>query len=166
MPRLPPDEMQRVYVALGRAMWHLQYVEEALNALLTVKHEIGGPGRATEEEARGKLTKRHRVTMGPSVKLARDSRLLAEEELDRLERLKSERDWVAHKVQRSVGDEILSPWGRLELVRRLNRITSESQSALSALIEEMRSFVGSAGHAVVIPERLNALLEADRASGA
>jgi hypothetical protein len=65
-----------------------------------------------------------------------------------------------------VGDDVLSPWGRLELVRRLDHITKDSQATLSALVDEMRRIVGNAGHEVVVPPRLDALLEADRASGA
>ena len=165
-PKLPPEELQRLYAALGRALWHLQCVEDALNVLLTVKHEIGGPGLVTETEARALLTKRRRTTMGPSVKLARQTQLISDEELERLERLKTERDWVAHKVQYSAGDSILSPWGRLDLLRRLNQITSESQATLSVLVDEMRRFVGSTGNDVVVPARLAAMIEADRASEA
>ena len=166
MPTLPPKELQRIYVALGRTLWHLQYVEDALHALVTVKLDIAGPGRFTEKEARAMLTKRLRSTMGPAVKIARDHQLLPIEYLDRLTHLKAERDWVVHKVQRTIGDEVLSPWGRLELIRRLDSITTEGQAVLSALVTEMQLFVGSTGHEVVVPARLGALLEADRAGGA
>jgi hypothetical protein len=154
MANLPIVELQRIYAALGRCLWHLQYVEDALNALLTVKHDVGGPGRYTENEARAMLAKRMRSTMGPAVKLAHDKLLLPQDTLNRLARLKIERNWVAHKVQRTVGDEVLSPWGRMELVRSLDKTTEDSQVMLEELITEMQRFVGSTGHEVVVPERL------------
>ena len=166
MPTLPPKETERIYLALGRALWHLQYVEDALNALLTVKQDIGGPGLFTEAEARAMLAKQLKATLGQAVKRAEKCALLPAEELSRLAHLKNERNWVAHKVQRTVGDSVLSPWGRLELLQRLERVTSESQAMLEIVVSEMRRFVGSTGHEVVVPARLAALLAADRASAA
>jgi len=164
MPTLPPKELERIYLALGRALWHLQYVEDALNALLTVKQDIGGPGRVTEQEARAMLAEQLKATMGKAVKRAEKCNLLSAEDLRRLALLKDERNWVAHKVQRTVGDWVLSPWGRLELMQRLERITSESQAMLAVVAAEMSRFVESTGHEVVVPARLAALLDADRAS--
>ena len=166
MPTLPPKEIERIYLALGRALWHLQYVEDALNALLTVKQDIGGAGRFTEAEARAMLTDQLKATMGQAVKRAKACALLPAEDVRRLARLKDERNWVAHKVQRTVGDSVLSPWGRLELIQRLERVTSESQAMLEVVVSEMRRFVGTTGHEVVVPARLAALLAADRASAA
>ena len=166
MASLPPKELERIYLALGRALWHLQYVEDALNALLTVKRDIGGPGRVTEEEARALLQKQLKETMGTAVAQAKRCELLPAEDLSRLALLKDERNWVAHKVQRTVGDLVLSPWGRLELLQRLPRITIDSQAMLELLTSEVRRFVEASGHTVVVPPRLAALLEADRASAA
>jgi hypothetical protein len=166
MPHLQPKDLEAVYSALGRALWHVQYVEDALNALLTIKVDIGAPGKVTETEAKALLTKRLARPMGPAVKDAVANGLLQEADLQRLEQLKDMRDWVAHKVQRTVGDQIFSPWGRSDLLRRLEAITSEAQLMLDILLHEMKTFVESTGHQVVVQGRLSALLEADRASGA
>ena len=100
--------------------------------------------------------------MGPAVKLAKETKLISEADLSLLEKLKAERDWVAHKVQHTAGDSVLSPWGRLELIRRLDQIATESQAILAVLIDEMQRFVESTGHEIVTSPRLAAFLEADR----
>ena len=166
MSTLPHKEIERIYLALGRALWHLQYVEDALNALITIKQDIGGPGRFTDAEARAMLTEQLKATMGQAVRRAEKCALLPAEDLRRLAYLKDERNWVAHKVQRTVGDSVLSPWGRLELLQRLEHITTESQVLLKVVASEMQRFVGSTGHELVVSARLTALLAADRASAA
>ena len=157
-PRTHFDDM---YAAIGRAIWNVQYIEDVLNSLITIK-QTGGPGRATNAEALAILKKHRRNTLGTSVRIAKEGQLLSSELLEGLAHLKTERDWLVHRCQHSVGDLILSPWGQSEIVRRASAANIEALALLPILVEQLAAFVGKDGHALVVSERLQSLLAASQ----
>ena len=159
-------DLDQIYTAIGRAIWHVQYAEDALNALITIKRDVGTPGKVTAQEASNLLKGHRRNTLGTSIRLARESRLVSDALLQQLMWLKNERDWIVHRSQYSVGDAVLKDSGRSNLVLRLDTFVKESAGITAMLMEEMRGFVAAEGHDVVIAERFNALKRADPVIGA
>jgi hypothetical protein len=155
-----------MYAAIGRAIWHVQYVEEVLNTLITIKRDVGGPGRLTHEEATTILKKHRWNTLGTSVRIARESQLVPADLLARLSHLKSERDWLVHRCRLSVGELVKSPWGRSDVIRRASSTNHEALEILPALVQQLQEFVGRDGHELNVSPSLQALLRPGESGGA
>ena len=113
------EELERLYCSLGRGVWHLQYVEDALSTLITIKHEVKTPGRIPEVEARALLQRHRRNTLGTSLKIVQAENLLPLQLQEDLGRFKEERDWLVHRSQNSHGDLLYTDAGRSETFARL-----------------------------------------------
>ena len=148
------DELERLYASIGRGVWHLQYVEDALNTLITIKHEVKTPARIPEAEARSLLEKHRRNTLGTSLKLARTEDLLEATLLNELTKFKDERDWLVHRSQNSHGDLLYTDAGRIETITRLDAFTDHARQLQTALLQEVNRFVAAAGLDVAAAERM------------
>jgi len=150
------EELERLYSSLGRGVWHLQYVEDALNTLITIKHEVKTPGRIPEADARALLDKHRGNTLGTSLKVIRAQSLVSPELLDDLTRFKEERDWLVHRSQTSHGDLLYTDAGRAETFTRLEEFTEEARRLQTALLQDISTFVSAAGLDVAAAENMAA----------
>jgi len=148
------EELDRLYLSLGRGVWHLQYVEDALNTLITINHEVKTPGRIPEVEARELLAKHRRNTLGTSLKVVRSKGLVPPELLDSLGRFKDERDWLVHRSQNTHGDLLYTDAGRSETFTRLDAFTEEARRLQKAVLLEIDKFLNAAGLDVAAAERM------------
>ena len=148
------EELERLYVLIGRGVWHLQYVEDALNTLITIKHEVKTPGRIPEAEARALLAKHRGNTLGTSLKVVKSEGLVPLELLDALGRFKEERDWLVHRSQTTHGDLLYTDRGRSETFARLDAFTDEATRLQKALLREINQYVSALGLDVAAAERI------------
>lgn len=154
--KVTPDELERLYLSIGKGVWHLQYVEDALQTLIAMKHEVRVPGGVSEQEGRELLAKHRRNTLGTSLKIVRDHGLLQQPILDRLGRFKDERDWLVHRSQNSHGDLLYTDAGRAETFARLAAFIDEARSLQKALLDDINAFVAAADLDVAAVDRIAA----------
>ena len=62
-----------------------------------------------------------------------------------LDRFKDERDWLVHRSQHSYGDRLYTEVGRSEMLLRLDAFTEEARRLQKAVLQEINTFVASAG---------------------
>ena len=74
--QITQDELSCLYHRIGKAVWHLQYVEEALGYLYIIKGVIKEPYSMSEEEAGQKLRKTQTDTLG-SLLTAMEKKILS-----------------------------------------------------------------------------------------
>ena len=132
----------------------LQYVEDALQTLITIKVEIRTPGRLSFSEGQALLAKHRRSTFGTSLKIVREKSLVSPDLLERLERFKDERDWLVHRSQQSYGDRLYTEPGREDMFRRLENFEGEASALQKAVLAEIDSFVSSSGVDVAVARAL------------
>jgi len=152
--QITPDELEYLYVSIGKGVWHLQYVEDALQTLITIKHEIRVPDRIKEQEARDLLTKQRRNTFGSSLKIVGNHSLVSQPLFDRLNAFKEERDWLIHRSQNSHGDRLYTESGRAETFARLAAFIDEARILQAALMHDIDTFFAAAGLDVAAAERV------------
>ncbi|MBK1695403.1 hypothetical protein CKO09_11740 [Chromatium weissei] len=63
------EELQQLYVLTGRGIWHLQYLESAINILITLKKDIKHLSSVSLEEANIIHSKNKANTLGASLKI-------------------------------------------------------------------------------------------------
>lgn len=70
--QMHPEELETLYRSIGKCIWHIQYVEDALHTLLTLKIEIKTPGAVPEDKAYELLKKHRRATLGTALRTAKE----------------------------------------------------------------------------------------------
>lgn len=140
-----PEELENLYRSIGKCIWHIQYVEDALHTLLTLKIEIKTPGAVPEDKAYELLKKHRRATLGTAMRTARENNSLPQELFSRLSSLKEERDWLVHRSQHQDSEDLYTDVGRRSFFKRLEALEAEAVSLQPAIAEQIRLFVGNHG---------------------
>jgi hypothetical protein len=154
--QITPDELQHLYASIGRCVWNLQYVEDALTTLIAMKVEVKSPGRVPVKEAQDFLAKHRRNTLGTSMKIVRERSVVNSELLGRLSLLKEERDWIIHRSQQTHGDRLYTDDGRREMFSRLEAFEEEALSLQKLVLAEINTFLVGHGLDVAAAERMAA----------
>lgn len=143
--QVTPEELDALYRGIGKGVWNLQYVEDALQTLVTILVEIRTPGRVPMSEGKELLAKHRRNTLGTSLRIVREQSLVRSELLARLSRFKEERDWLIHRSQQSHGDLLYTDDGRTDMFDRLTQFEEEATSLQTAILAEIDTFAASRG---------------------
>lgn len=146
-----PGELETLYRLIGKGIWHLQHLEDALSTCITVKHDVKESGPMGAAEAEAVLAKRRRHTLGTALRIAREEQLLSESVLERMQSFKEERDWLVHRSLHESGDSLQQDEETLLLFDRLEAFSAEALALQCAIGEELQRFVLSRG---ISPEHL------------
>ena len=138
------DELDFLFREIGKSIWYLQYVEEALSTFIALKRDIKTRGSKSAEEAKVILTKHQLNTLGTSLRFSREAGILSPALQSRLEIFKSERDWLVHRLQQSRKD-LYEDTTRFALLHRIGEFCVEALSLQKAVTLEMQEFVVSLG---------------------
>jgi hypothetical protein len=137
-------ELQDLFATIGRGIWYLLYVEEALNTFITLKHGIGTPCAVSAAEGEAILEKHRRNTLGKSLKLSRDAPVLSSSLQARAEGFRDERNWLVHYLHRHREDLYIDE-GRAKLMMRLESFVEEAMALQKLIAEETVAFTESKG---------------------
>lgn len=143
--QINPDELDDLYCLIGKCIWHVQYVEDALHTLLALKVEIKLPNIVGEEQANHFLAKHRRSTLGTTLRIAKEHKVLPESLFNRLAILKEERDWLVHRAQSQDGRSLYTESGRTNMFNRLGSLYEETTLLQSEVAEQVQAFVLSCG---------------------
>ncbi len=143
--QISPDELDDLYYLIGKCIWYVQYVEDALHTLLALKVEIKIPGVVAEEQANNFLAKHRRSTLGTALRIAKEHNALPESLFNRLAKLKEERDWLVHRSQNQDGRNLYTDSGRKDVLERLESLYEETKLLQSEVADQVHAFVLSCG---------------------
>ena len=121
------DELNYLYTKLGQAVWHLQYVEDALVPLILIKgvaKKINSIERNVALDHEGKLRK---LTLGKLIGKAQELDALNETLLNRLRNFNNERKWLVHNSIFESGNDLYTFDGRNQLFQRIECFIVEAQ---------------------------------------
>lgn len=140
-----PDERHELFTSLGKAVWYLQYVEDALHTFLTVKVDIKTPGAVTLEQGKQQLEKNRRSTLGTTLRIAREQHLLSVELQTCLDVFKEERDWLVHRSLSQHGDDLYAPEKRASLLARIADFSRNARQLHKLIYAEAEVFAAGQG---------------------
>lgn len=139
------EEITTLYGLVGRGIWHLQHVEQALVTLITIKGELKERGATSREEGEWILEKHRRSTLGTSIRIAKEKDVLSPSILEALIAFKEERDWLVHRSVHENSDDLYLENKKSSLFVRINQF-SERATVLQGLAEkELEDYVVSKG---------------------
>ena len=145
MGRMNAEELGTLYRLIGKGIWHLQHLEDALSTCITVKSDIKARGAMGEAQAAALLTKRRSHTLGTALRIAREGQVLSPSSQDRLERFKEERDWLVHRSLHENGDDLYRDEMRYFLFDRLAAFSEEALNLQRLIAAELEEFVVAQG---------------------
>ncbi len=143
--QISAEELEFLFVLIGRGIWHLQYVEDALHNTVTLKGEVKIRGSITQDQAEALLAKVRRKTLGQSLKISRESQLLNELLQTRLEKFLEERNWLVHRSVNQNGDDLYVDEARVALFSRIELFSEEAKALQKLIVSELEAFVVSQG---------------------
>ncbi len=139
------EELNELYRSVGQCIWHMQYLEDVLHTLLTLKIEIRQPGRVSVEEANILLAKHRRASLGTALGTAEKHKALPERLLDMLRELKEERDWLVHRSVNQDGNMLYTSEGRSAVFGRLKTLMEDTLLVKNLISAEVVAFCAEHG---------------------
>jgi hypothetical protein len=143
--QINPVELDDLYYLMGKCIWYVQYVEDALHTLLALKVETKVAGAVAEDQANEFLAKHRRSTLGTALRIAKEHNALPDLLFNRLTKLKEERDWLVHRSQNQDGKSLYTESGRKDVFERLESLYKETTLLQSEVAEQVHAFVISCG---------------------
>lgn len=143
--RISPDELSYFYHRIGKAVWHLQYVEEALGYLYIVKGVIVEPHSMSEEDAEQKLRKTQTNTLGSLLTAIEKRNLIKDSLLTDLKDFNKVRRWLIHKSIIESGDDLYTDSGRKRTFDRIEKFIKEAVRLQKQVSSETTNYCVSKG---------------------
>lgn len=138
------DELHALYMLIGKGIWHLQDVEDALHTCITIKRDIKVRGSVAAVQAKAILSKHRTNTLGSSLRISRKAQVLSSSLQERLERFKEERDWLVHRLVHQDGENLYAYEKRFSLMARIKAFSEEALVLQKLIAAELEEFCGGA----------------------
>lgn len=139
------EELQALYASIGRGIWHLQNLEDALHTCITVKRDIRVRGTVSFEKAEAILLKHRSNALGKSLQIAREAQVLSPSLDERLKAFKEERDWLVHRSVYQNRQDLYLEDKRLELILRIQKFSEEALVLQKLIAKKLEEFVVAQG---------------------
>ena len=139
------EELEALYSAVGKCIWHIQYLEDVLHTYLAMKVDLRDQAPVSEEKAYEILSKHRRANLGTALGTAEKHNVLPSTLLSDLRIMKEERDWLVHRSMHQDGDNLYTDHGRTMVFQRIEHLMLSSISLKKALILEVDKFCESRG---------------------
>ena len=133
---LDPQKLHDLYAAIGAAVWHLQFLEDALVMYLTMRTMKRPFSLNVANEV---LAKQRRRTLGTLLKEAKAAGLLLTETAKAFAVLE-ERNWLIHQSMHEESDGAYNDANRQKLVARVADLKDRSIALKKALYGELASW--------------------------
>jgi hypothetical protein len=117
------EELQYFYMATGEALWHLQYVEDALckfYIICCIHFQCEG---VTRDNATKKMDGIKKKTLGQLIGLLEKTKYAPNEMLADLKSFNNERKWIVHNSMRDNGNDLYTDQGRNDFTIKPDSVT-------------------------------------------
>ncbi len=142
--QISEDELNLLYAAIGKGIWMLQGVEDALHVYVVLKTQAKRPGTLTEAELEAQLTKQRAHPMGRSLGIAERENVLSAELYAELHEFKDERDWIVHRSIQN-RDDLYVDGKREALLERIMKLSEWASRLQNKICEELITYGASVG---------------------
>ncbi|EKO3807953.1 hypothetical protein NTE05_005230 [Vibrio harveyi] len=139
------DELAYFYHSVGKAIWHMQYVEQTLGQMLLIMGRDIKPNSLDPEEAESMLLSVQKKTLGAIINEVVKKSLLPAELENRLEKFNSERRWLVHKSVIENSDDLYNTHKRADVFERIDAFTNEAIQLNKDLLVPLDEHIVSIG---------------------
>ena len=151
--RRPPTAAERYHInaALGRALWKLQYVEDALATYLTMRLKL--KQGTTLEKGFAMLADQRKRPFGQLVTEACNAGIVDAEIDTVLNRFVAERNWLVHRSMSEYDEAVYTHEGRESLVMRLSFLEENAGTLQRAVYNLLATWLSKNGFDVDAVEK-------------
>lgn len=149
---MTPWELEEVYTSIGKAVWHLQFLEDVLVTYVTMRLRIKQP--TTLETAMDTLTRERKKTLGSLFSDAQAGGLIQGDVATAFRLLVDQRNWLIHRSMHECNDGLYRDVERESFVNRLDALTEEAIRLKKLLYNDVRSWLAAQGVDVAGAEAL------------
>ena len=133
------EELDSFYRAIGAAVWHIQYFEDALVSFVVMKRHKRNP--TPEREAYDRLERERKGTLGSIYGRAKDEGIIPKDMEVRFENFLYERNWLIHRSKAESSSDLYNDDLRMRMINRIISIQDESLKLKQFIFESMEAFV-------------------------
>lgn len=142
--QITEEELLVFYAAIGKSVWMLQNVEDALHVYVVLKTKVERPGGITEAEAELHLAKQRAHPLGRSLGMAENGNVLSHELHAELKEFKEERDWLVHRSIQD-RDDLYVDGKREAMIKRIMELSEWALRLQKKICEELVTYGDSLG---------------------
>lgn len=139
------QDITTLFYLIGKAVWQIQEVEDALSHLITLKKEVQSPNKISKQESEKILEKYRSFVFGKTLGIAQENCLYSDRLHDDLTALKAERNWLVHKCAAHHREDMHISSKREELFRRIKAISKKAKTLQYNIEIELVEFSESKG---------------------
>jgi hypothetical protein len=142
------DELGDFYRLIGKAIWHVQHLEDVMVTFLAVKiiYEDRCAGNtATAANAQVLLEAKRKITLGPLIESCRSRKIIRLEHQPRFETFRLERHWLVHQSMIESGDDLYLDATRYVTFKRIEAVGEEAISLKKLVFGDYESWMVSHG---------------------
>lgn len=149
---MTPWDLEEMYSSIGKAVWHLQFLEDVLVTYVTMRLRINRP--IALDVAMDTLAKERRKTLGTLFRDAQGGGLVQGDVANAFRLLVEERNWLIHRSMHECNDGLHRAAEREFLFRRLNDLTDEAIRLKKQLYADATRWLADQGLDVAKAEAL------------
>lgn len=151
---MTPYELDEVFASIGKAVWHLQFLEDVLVTSVTMRLRIRRP---TDLQAGMEaLAKERKKTLGTLCREAEQADLVQGDVAAAFRLLVDERNWLIHRSMHECNDGLYALAKRDAFIKRLDALTDESIRLKKQLYESAKRWLAEQGVEVAKAEAVGA----------
>ena len=137
------DELAIFYHAIGAAVWHIQYLEDALVTYVVLKRHKRKP--TTESDAYDRLEQERKGPLGAIYGRAKEEGIVPKEMEKRFSTFLNERNWLIHRSKTESSADLYNDDLRTKMINRIIAVQDESVNLKQFIFESMQAFVHAQG---------------------
>lgn len=135
------QEVVTLYTLLGKAVWSIQHLEDALNTAIAIKN----PESKNREEGDEIRDSNRELPLGRSIGLAEQQETFDEDLQKRLKSFLTERNWLIHRCMHESVDDYGSMLNTDKLFTKISDIERTAISLKEAIEIDMLKFCSANG---------------------
>jgi hypothetical protein len=147
-----PWELEEIYASIGKAVWHLQFLEDVLVTYVTMRLSIKRP--IALEAAMETLARERKKTLGTLLREAREGGLVQGDVANAFRLLVDERNWLIHRSMHECNDGLHRLVERESFLKRLDDLTDEAIRLKKQLYSDATRWLAEQGIDVAKAEAL------------
>lgn len=149
---MTPWDLQGTYASIGKAVWHLQFLEDVLVTYVTMRLRIKRP--IVFKAALELLANERRKPLGSLLREAQTGGLVEGDVANAFRLLVEERNWLIHRSLHECGDGLYRTTDRQVFLQRLADLTDEAIRLKKQLYVDVRDWCAAQGVDVAQAEAL------------
>jgi hypothetical protein len=149
---MTPWELEEIFASIGKAIWHLQFLEDVLVTYVTMRLRIKRP--MPLEVATETLAKERKKTLGTLFRDAHGGGLVHGDVANAFRLLVDERNWLIHRSMDECNDGLYRAVERESFLKRLNDLTEEAIRLKKQLYADATCWLSDQGVDVAKAEAL------------